>query len=178
MPNLLDVPQELFLLIAEHLEIQDILALRKACILFLDITRDRTIWLSLLHRQKSHIPFEPGVRDPDVLCTYTASQLEDIVAYGHSTQQKWQLPRQGAPSRLYPKAGNAILAMQVLCDRWLLIVYCEGLIYLWDLGRPGARVNVQRCASLDIGFTGWTSCAVSAEPDNCSAILAMTRAGG
>ncbi|EMD39177.1 hypothetical protein CERSUDRAFT_93221 [Gelatoporia subvermispora B] len=76
----------------------------------------------------------------------TSFQIEELVKAVHRIDQTWLLPREplkilGRPSSPYtgpqdradPGDVKTILAMDMFSDRWLLCVFHERLVQLWDL---------------------------------------------
>ncbi|KAF9461478.1 hypothetical protein BDZ94DRAFT_1263433 [Collybia nuda] len=104
----------------------------------------------------------------------STTDIERSVRSANSIANAWLLPRKTSAVKLHPKsAESSLLGLQVFLDKWLLSVYSEGLLYLWDLRVSQSAI---RCASLDLGSERWTSFAAALEHDLNVIMIAMTSA--
>jgi hypothetical protein len=78
-----------------------------------------------------------------------------------------------------------LLKLEMFLDRWLLVVYAEGLVYLWDtvtnsMALPGSLGTTSRtriCAKLvdenENRLARWTSCAAELSDDGQKLIVLL-----
>jgi hypothetical protein len=71
--------------------------------------------------------------------------------------------------------GKYLLALYVFLEKWLLVLYEEGLVFLWDIG--SVNPTPVQCACLDLGSTGWFSCAAALDAQDENIVLAASRMG-
>ncbi|KAG5650550.1 hypothetical protein H0H81_011867 [Sphagnurus paluster] len=173
---LLLLPGELVIQIISFLKVPEVLAIRQTCTSLAQISRTRLIWLSLL-KQQALTWHEGSLTSSEI----TDAALESGVIEAYRTAQSWPRLRRRA-STVIPRAGDLLLSFEVFLERWLICAYSEGLVYLWDLGRPriSNAVDVppypRRCASLDLGSRNWASMVASLDASQKYVILAITRA--
>lgn len=86
------------------------------------------MWLHLLERQG--IPLHADVRHTPV--GLSAEVLQAHVLGGHHVDRLWLKQRRHPPRKFRAAMNEHLLGMDLLEDRWLLVVYAEG-IHLWDL---------------------------------------------
>lgn len=141
------------------------------------------------------LPLLPLVDDPTWLTEVHVIELEQQVTLAYKTQEFWLLPRapflSNGSQPLQPRNGQKlkdILSIDILLDRWLLCVYAEGIIYLWDLvpsendTDPSHTTPRKLCATIDrtqAEMRGqlWRSCVTTADIDGKSILLVcMTHA--
>ncbi|KAJ7810460.1 hypothetical protein B0H14DRAFT_2607317 [Mycena olivaceomarginata] len=74
-------------------------------------------------------------------------------------------------------SARSIKGLKIFLDTWLLIVYEDGFVYLWDIREHAPRRGFY--ASLDLREPGvqWMSYAASLDPENEYIILAMSGGG-
>jgi hypothetical protein len=134
------------------------------------------IWLSIFRYQCVNLPVSISPKDAFSL---PAADLERLVVRTYKFDRSWLLPRQRPPHKLLPKSGEVILSIELFNEKWLLSVYCEGLVYVWNVdgddGKGGQGVKIY---SLDLGSKGWTSCVSCLDLDASHIVLAVTKAGG
>ncbi|KZT21192.1 hypothetical protein NEOLEDRAFT_1139827 [Neolentinus lepideus HHB14362 ss-1] len=182
MAGLLTVPGEVFYQIAAFLEVPDVLSLRKTCRTLSDLTREKSLWFDIIRRQQRYLPLPPGARAHDSLADFTSSHLESIVTKAYNVERTWRIPRQSILKKFAPHFGSFILALELFLDRWLLCVYSEGVIALWDLKKkPDIELessgSCKSCIKL-LGNRPWTSSVSCLDADNDGIIVATTRTEG
>lgn len=140
------------------------------------MTRDKSLWIHLLRVQEKifHLPLDQWSGSTPSLVDLPAADIEFRVRSANSIANAWPLPRKSNAVKLLPKSSeSSILGLQVFLDRWLLSVYSEGLLYLWDLKYKKTGI---RCASLDLGSKRWTSFTAALEPGRTAIMIAVTSA--
>ncbi|KAI0832013.1 hypothetical protein BC628DRAFT_575856 [Trametes gibbosa] len=143
--GLLEVPDEIILEVIHYLDLQDITALRKTCKRLCDTTQDHTVWLHILRQEAQRLPLPHHITDPASWTRLSSAQLEATVRRICIVHHTWRLPRTHyfLPSHrlscaLDPIFDNddgarSIYSIEILLDRWLLCIYHEKLVELWDL---------------------------------------------
>ncbi|KAI0369106.1 hypothetical protein BV20DRAFT_410908 [Pilatotrama ljubarskyi] len=142
---LLALPDEILLQIIHHLNIQDIIALRKTCRRLRNPTQDRSVWLHILRRQGHRLPLPRHIADSSTWTHIPSTHLEAIVQRLHTVECTWLSPRTHyfAPGHrqscaLDPIFDNddgarSIYSLEIFLERWLLCIYHEKLVEIWDL---------------------------------------------
>ncbi|KAJ6580857.1 hypothetical protein B0H19DRAFT_1060565 [Mycena capillaripes] len=166
MSTFLDLPSEVLLLtISTFLEIREVLLLRRTCRGISVLTYDKTVWLTFLERLRSRgdVPLPPSAGDSAI--DLSSSTLESIVVSALRAADSWELPRKLKPV-LKPSHGQSILGLNIFLDTWLLIVYVDGLVYLWDIRESAPRQGY--CDTLDLREPGmrWSSYIASLVPNS------------
>ncbi|KAH9933402.1 uncharacterized protein B0H18DRAFT_644146 [Fomitopsis serialis] len=143
--GVLKLPAEIIFEILSLLDVSDLLEVRKTCMDICRLSQDRSVWLRMLLSQRSQVPIpSPYDGDPtNATLTLGSDVLERLVLSIYYTERSWLLPRappialgfpdQSVTARFSEQSGNTALFMEVLADRWLLAIYNEGLLYIWDL---------------------------------------------
>ncbi|EPQ56745.1 hypothetical protein GLOTRDRAFT_121088 [Gloeophyllum trabeum ATCC 11539] len=180
--GLLTLPGEVFYHIAAFLDLADVIRLRKTCTILCDLTREKSVWFDIIRRQQQYLPMPPGARAQDSLAEYTSSELESIATKAYHIERTWKRPRQTPLKRFTPHFGSFILALELYRDRWLLCVYSEGVVALWDLEkRPEAEMESSASCRACIRLRGnrpWTSSVSCLDADDSGIIVATTRTEG
>lgn len=143
-------------------------------------TRARSLWLGLLRHQQTHLPLPIGARSTDDTQALTQNQLEHIVRSSHITSMRWLDTRPEHPFRPRPsRLGESIILFEIFLERYLVCIYAEGVISVWDLGSPFNRDTralwlgaIKPAESLS-----WSSAAAAGD-DDVSVFVAVTKAGG
>lgn len=120
------------------------------------------------------IPLPSAACDPAVpVVELAASTIESIVVSATRASESWLHPRELRPI-LNPVHGQPLTGLNIFLDTWLLIIYGDGLCYLWDI-RDNALKQGYR-ATLDLRAPGirWSSYSASLAPENKTIILAMS----
>ncbi|KAI0695340.1 hypothetical protein C8T65DRAFT_665439 [Cerioporus squamosus] len=142
---LLAVPDEVLLDVLQYLDLHEVLALRKTCKRLNSLTRDHHAWLVMLHTQESYAPLPPHLRDPHCWTHLSSSELETVVRRLHEIHRTWLLrrstyflPSHDESCMLDPLFSNddgarTIYSVEIFLDRWLLCIYHEKLVEIWDL---------------------------------------------
>lgn len=134
------------------------------------ISQDRSVWDALLAKQRLKYPVPPWLNPASSSSVPLSSvDLERAVLATHRVAQAWPQARP-VPFRVQPRQGDMLLWLEIFIDRWLLVVYAEGLAYLWDtvsdpMAPPGSlstNSRIRICAKLvdeHENRARWTSCA-------------------
>ncbi|KAI0357986.1 hypothetical protein OH77DRAFT_1421245 [Trametes cingulata] len=142
---LLALPDEILLQIIHHLDLQDIIALRKTCRRLRDPTQDRSVWLHILRHQGHHLPLPYHITDPSAWTHIPSEQLETIIRRLFTIDRTWLSPRthyfvpgHRQSCALDPIFDNddgarSIYSLEIFLERWLLCIYHEKLVEIWDL---------------------------------------------
>ncbi|PPR04314.1 hypothetical protein CVT24_013387 [Panaeolus cyanescens] len=176
--RLSQLPPEILLDVLSYLDVNEILCLRRTAKHFNDITRERPTWIHLLQIYQAFLPIPQDVyrmyhtHDTSLLL-YSSSALENIVRYAKWTRDIWTRPRE-PPFRLHtvpsttsqgwplvmhvPRKGNILLGMQLFLDRWLVVVYADGVANLYDVSDG----NATQVVTGGVGYSGKESDASSA----------------
>ncbi|KDQ50750.1 hypothetical protein JAAARDRAFT_41839 [Jaapia argillacea MUCL 33604] len=176
---LLTLPTEVILLIATLLDVEGILALRMTCKALAEATFDRSIWLGLIHHQQNYLPFPPGARSSDPLTQLTSAELEKLVISASLVERSWLLPRETSARRFTPKLGQHILAFELFLDRFLLCVYSEGVVAVWDLDDTSGVEDSPGLCRACIRLTGprpWGSASACLDVEEDSILVGVTGA--
>ncbi|KAJ8095026.1 hypothetical protein PM082_010244 [Marasmius tenuissimus] len=103
---------------------------------------------------RRHISSETGL---------SGKEIEDMVVVNSLIDEMWLLPRETAIRKLEPKIGECLLGIEFLLDRWVLGVYADGFLNIWDLaaGEQGciwnhARMEREKCSSYVANFDSET----------------------
>jgi hypothetical protein len=110
-----------------------------------------------------------------------ADNIEHVAAATAAISWRWKQPREGPARKLKPsRMAEAILLLDVFYDRWLVCVYVEGVITVWDLGPPYAR----NCDTVFCGVVpvpqdfSWSCVAAAMHTSSEGITLALTKTGG
>lgn len=143
------------------------------------MTRDNSLWMALLVFRIDRIPLLLKWRaNPNAMLL--TNNVEHIVAATSAVSRRWIQPREGPARRLNPsRMAEAILLLDVFYDRWLVCVYVEGVIAIWDLGPPYARCDTVFCGTVQVPEEFSWSCVASATDILTGFItIALTKTGG
>lgn len=136
--------------------------------------------MALFNTIQNDLPFPMGARETDDTTGFTSSQLEHFVLSAETVSRKWLQQRTEQPLRpkLY-QFGEAIILFEVVLEHYLLCVYAEGFLSLWDIGAPFSRSAGQATwigvIKTEEGLS-WSSAALV--EDVGSVYVAVTRTGG
>jgi protein gp37 len=103
----------------------------------------------------------------------------------HRVARAWSRPRI-APLRVQVPVAATLLILEMFLDRWLLIVYADGLVQLWDTmsdsvpahAYSNLSLRYKVCAELvdkadNVPQTTWASCAAEVSDDEQKLILLL-----
>ncbi|KIK51071.1 hypothetical protein GYMLUDRAFT_89152 [Collybiopsis luxurians FD-317 M1] len=120
---LLALPDEVVLAIFQYLQTSDILSLRQTCTHLAEITKDKFIWVNLLQSQRGRLPLPLGARQNDEAEKWSAEALETL----------------SPPVKLEERRGELLIGLEILLDRWIVAVYADGYVNLWDANEQVAQ---------------------------------------
>ncbi|KIM88167.1 hypothetical protein PILCRDRAFT_249622 [Piloderma croceum F 1598] len=183
---LLGLPGEVLLAIASFSDVPAILSLRKTCTLLNQLSHDITLWLTIISRQKYdlNLPLPRYTHELSSLLEIPTSKLEEVAVSAYNVHRRWLVPRSLATTpKLNPKPGLFLLSLEIFLERWLLCVYCEGNISLWDIGTPSSTGRneegrspgsfcVRHQRSTARGLNAWSSCAAAVDVSEQAIVLA------
>lgn len=151
--------------------------------------------MKMLHEQKAYLPLSRDLLDAyrrgDAhLPEHSDAEIESIVTEAEIMSELWTLWRPQTPYMLQRESvGNTLMGVKLFLDRWLLAVYFEGGVYLYDTqqpdpvassypsastSRPSRRVPILRAARfLESGL--WITHAVSIDLKGQTIFLALSR---
>ncbi|KAE9390461.1 hypothetical protein BT96DRAFT_1024562 [Gymnopus androsaceus JB14] len=129
------LPTEVVLEIFYYLDTVDIISLRQTCTHLALITEDKLIWANVIQQQRARLPLPSNARQN--LEDWTSDALEALVISNELVDALWLVRRQTAPVKLNEKRGELLIGLQVFLDRWILAIYSDGFINLWDMETPG-----------------------------------------
>ncbi|KAI0685897.1 hypothetical protein BC835DRAFT_1420819 [Cytidiella melzeri] len=143
MTSLLDLPDEVIVYIATHIDITDVLSLRKACRRCSLLSHDRAIWKTIVQSQSRRYPMLRGMSSPATVLEGQTKDLEDLATSVHATATSWLRRHQRPAPSLRAKVvlpGDHLHDMHVVLDRWVVVVLSASY-EVWDLypsdGAPG-----------------------------------------
>lgn len=99
----------------------------------------------MLHGQKNYAPLPTHLQNPSSWTHLSSDELEIVVRRLHEIHRTWLLPRSTyfLPGHdescvLDPLFSNddgarTIYSIEIFLDRWLLCIYHEKLVEMWDL---------------------------------------------
>ncbi|KAA1468920.1 hypothetical protein DENSPDRAFT_834417 [Dentipellis sp. KUC8613] len=175
----LRIPAEIVFAISAFLDIPDVLTLRKTCRFLSLLSRDKGLWLEHLRSQQSSLPLPHKARDYELSTSLSSSEIERIVTTAQKVEAAWPLERStvttlgGIPA---DKVCPDILYLTALADAWVLCVYGNGSIALWDISVRDGEAQHSRpplCWQL-WGRDPWTSAIASVDPSHDAILLAVT----
>ncbi|PPQ85243.1 hypothetical protein CVT25_010016 [Psilocybe cyanescens] len=131
------LPPEILLIILTLVDPSDILSLRQTCRTLHKLTHERVVWLSKLQEQETHLPLPPEIlhnREEDGhLFTYSVAAIESTVIKAQHTAEAWTRARVRTPKKLKKGSdGSTLIGLKLLLDRWLVAVYYEGVVHIYD----------------------------------------------
>ncbi|KAJ7173462.1 hypothetical protein C8R46DRAFT_1082873 [Mycena filopes] len=176
MLTFLGLPSDVLLhLFLNFLEIRDIILLRRTCRELEQLTRDKTIWLTLLERLRSrgNVPLPLTASNPALSVNLSSATLESIVIPAVRTSESWHLPREMRPV-LNPEHGQPISGLKFFLDTWLLIVGSDGLVYLWDIRENAPRNGYRDSLDIRRPDVRWGSYVATLAPGGKQILLAMS----
>lgn len=96
----------------------------------------------ILQDQETYLPLPADIsyslKHEDIhLNDYSTSTIESTVRNARRRAETWLSPRKTVLHKLKrEKLSTALLGLEFLADRWLVVVYADGALYLYDT-RPG-----------------------------------------
>lgn len=70
---------------------------------------------------------------------WDAEALEALVISNELVEALWLVPRQSAPVQLSKKHGELLIGLEIFLDRWILAIYADGFINIWDIHETNTR---------------------------------------
>lgn len=134
-----ELPFEVLILVTAWLDVPCILSLRQTSTIFNRVTRERVPWLSKLREQQydRHLPFPAQVRKVSSIPNISTSDIEKTCVLADRVDRSWLLPRSQEQRKLPQSFGRTIINLEVYLERWLLVVYSNGMVALWDMSSSG-----------------------------------------
>lgn len=143
----LNLPPEVQLLVLRFLDLPDLLQVRLICRTLSNATYERTIWMWILQEQERYLPLPPELvsayrSEDEHLRAYSTSVIESTVTSAQRTADAWSQPRSGVPTKIKREGGEAtLMGLDLFLDRWLVALYFEGGVYLYDTYAAGQSSN-------------------------------------
>ncbi|KZT70804.1 hypothetical protein DAEQUDRAFT_810395 [Daedalea quercina L-15889] len=143
--SIFKLPPEILFEILSLLDVSDLLRIRETCMRIEQLSKDRSVWLRMLLTQRSRVPIPPPYNGDITNATraLSCSALSRLVLSIYYIEGSWLLPRplpiplgppeQSAAPDVSEQGGNTAIFMDVVADHWLVAVYNEGSIHIWDL---------------------------------------------
>ncbi|KAJ3564986.1 hypothetical protein NP233_g7932 [Leucocoprinus birnbaumii] len=185
MATFTSLPPEILLKVVSLLELHDVARIRQASKRLQEISQDRSVWDSLLAKLRLRFPVPPWFSSANTSSpSFSATDLEHAVLATYRVARAWPQPRP-TPFKVQPRQGDMLLGLEMFLDRWLLVVYAEGSVYLWDtvsdqMAPPGASATNSRtkiCGRLtdenENKLARWTSCAAQITDDGQKLIVLL-----
>ncbi|KIO25804.1 hypothetical protein M407DRAFT_24859 [Tulasnella calospora MUT 4182] len=150
-PGFFQIDVDIFLLIANYLEVWDILALRQTCKVLSQQSMSHSVWSTMVSENiiARNLPW-PSYALP--LSQVPAVTLEQLCIRAVQMARKWDSGRLGndiGNSRCIQRPWNSITWMAMFRSRWLLIQLNARRLELWDLGRPFTSTPISHFDGLD-----------------------------
>jgi hypothetical protein len=142
--------------------------------------------MRLIYRQSTVLPLPKDFRDIEHAATieqltaaaestelggYSAEKLQETVLNNERIRHRWLRHRIKQPRMINPplKGGGTILGLELFLDKWLLVIYAEGHISLWDAyeAKMEARKDLVRLNSSSASLI-----------DGKTVVIALTRENG
>ncbi|KIK05039.1 hypothetical protein K443DRAFT_675504 [Laccaria amethystina LaAM-08-1] len=181
IPPVLRLPTEVLLLIATLLDVEEVLTLRQTCTTWFKATNSRSLWISLFHRQQAYLPTPPGLglEEPSHLQDVPTQTLERSVRSSNRIAYLWPRLRTSELVKLSRvHLGVTMMGMQLFLERWLLVVYSEGAIYVFDTKSTeseGAASGGVLRARVDLQGGLWSSYVASLDSSGEKIVVAIAR---
>lgn len=142
------------------------------------LTTSKSIWVHFIHEQQQNLPLYSNLQGALTFEDVSSADLEAIVIRNRRIQLNWTLPRSLSPHELRPPSGKILLGLELFLDRWLLGVYSDGFVHLWDtlfIPVSDSSASFLPCATLSLGHKDWTSYAAIVDSQHATLILVLTR---
>jgi hypothetical protein len=160
-----------------------IIANRKCCRKTLELTQERSIWVTILKEQQEELPIPPeitqNINSDESLQNTSTEQLFKLALRILRKDHLWSQPRR-LPSVYLEKRANAsiLLGIRIVLDRWLVLFYAEGVIQLYDLleltrDAPAWKGLVAELEDFDHG--PWLSFAAAVDPESQILVLSTAK---
>ncbi|KAJ4486976.1 hypothetical protein C8R41DRAFT_837439 [Lentinula lateritia] len=130
----ISLPTEVILELLKYLSTSDILSLRQTCTYLAEVSKDKLIWHDIVQEQRTRLPFPPNARGN--LEAWPTDALESLVVSNELVDDLWLIPRETPPVKLQNRRGELLLGLEIFADRWILAVYMDGYVDLWDAESP------------------------------------------
>lgn len=160
----------------------------QSCTRLRDVARVKSIWFSFLDGQQQTYPVPPWLdfcSSPDKSLGSSTTEVEHAVVTTHQIAKAWPQTRCPFPIKVQPQMGKMLCLLEMFLDRWLLVVYTEGLAYLLDtvsdpMVQPGRLTTSERtkiCAKLvdrnPKGQARWMFCAAQTSEDGQKLVVLL-----
>ena len=129
----------------------------KCCRKTLRLTQERSIWVRTLREQQLEYPVSPeittSISSGDSLQDTSSEHLFKLALRIPRIDQLWSQRRHLPTIHLEKRANASIIQdIRIVLDRWLVLVYTEGVIQLYDLlaltrarDPPGLVAELEDC---------------------------------
>ncbi|KAF6743005.1 hypothetical protein DFP72DRAFT_935827 [Ephemerocybe angulata] len=179
----LQLPADVLLAVIEHLDLTDVLALRLACLKSLSLCQERSVWVKIVQEQQQVLPMPPELqRDDNHAFEHVETQdLIQLSLRSERVDRRWPTLRPNLdrwPAEEQKSTGTAptiLLGMQMVLDRWLLLVYGEGVVQLHDLQTAGSGRQVAQMQCNRAHGSQWSSFAAAIHPTHKILTVATSR---
>jgi hypothetical protein len=146
----------------------------------------------ILQEQERYLPLPPEVlsvyrSEDEHLRAYSTSVIESTVTSAQRTADAWPQPRSSIPTKINREGvGATLMGLNIFLDRWLVVLYFEGAVYLYDTHATGQSSNSSRTentrhrpvvlrSSLFIETSLWTSYSLQLDCSGKFLFLALSR---
>jgi len=149
--------------------------------------------MSILQEQEQYLPLPPEMlsiyrSEDEHLRAYPTSVIESIVTSVQRTADEWLRPRSGIPTKVRRESvgTGTLMGLKIFLDRWLVALYFEGAIYLYDTHAIGCSSDggikkntthrpVVLRSSLFLETSLWTSYSLQLDSSCKTLFLALSR---
>jgi hypothetical protein len=146
----------------------------------------------MLQKQEQYLPLPPEMMsvyrsEDEHLRAYPTSVVESVVTSAQRAADAWPRPRSGVPTKINRESvGTTLMGLQIFLDRWLVALYFEGAVYLYDTHAARSSSDgdikkhttcqpvVLRC-SLFLEASPWTSYSLQLDSSCKTLFLALSR---
>ncbi|KAG5649477.1 hypothetical protein H0H81_003595, partial [Sphagnurus paluster] len=153
------LPIELIMKVMQETDWYALMALRKTCKFFYQISKETMVWRSQFHRYRAQHKYTPSLTLIAPLETYSAAELEDWISFRMSADAGW-VSKSTQPTRVRNIKNHVKVSTSALIPggRWLLVGGHDGSVVVYDLDKstPQGKVLAQHpcialsCIAIDI----------------------------
>lgn len=109
------------------------------------VTLEKLVWLSLFEQQRHYLPIPHDLlhQEDTHFPNHTSSFIESTVRQAQLVANDWPCPRTTVPWKIERgRLGSTLMGLEIFLDRWLIVIYSEGVVYLYDI-QPTSTINSQ-----------------------------------